>query len=157
MENKIKLSPGDMAPDFLALSDEDQRVTLKQFLGKTVILYFYPKDDTPGCTTEACDFSSQHKKLYKENVIILGVSKDSTQSHRAFKTKFNLPFLLLSDSDGKICEAYGAWGTKINYGKKYEGIIRSTFVIDPKGVVQHAWYNVKATGHVEKVLKALTI
>lgn len=155
IETKIKLSPGDMAPDFIALSDEEKYVTLTQFLGKTVILYFYPKDDTPGCTTEACDFSSQHEKLHKKNVVILGVSKDSTQSHRAFKSKFNLPFLLLSDFDGKICESYAAWGVKKNYGKSYEGIIRSTFVIDPKRVIQQAWYNVKATGHVEKVLKKL--
>lgn len=86
-ENKIKLSAGDLAPDFIVLSDEEQHVTLKQFLGKTIILYFYPKDDTPGCTTEACEFSAHYEKLYKKNIVVLGVSKDSTQSHRAFKKK----------------------------------------------------------------------
>lgn len=150
-----RLSPSDIAPDFSALSDEEKQVTLKQFLGKAVILYFYPKDDTPGCTTEACDFATHHETLEKENVVIIGVSKDSTQSHRAFKAKFKLPFVLLSDPEGKICEAYGTWGTKMNYGKAYEGIIRSTFLIDPAGIIQQAWYNVKATGHVEKVLKTL--
>lgn len=154
-ETVKKLSPGEIAPAFRALSDEENSITREHFLGKTVILYFYPKDDTPGCTTEACDFAAHHETLAKDNIVIIGVSKDSTQSHRAFKTKFNLPFMLLSDPDGSMCEAYGAWGTKMNYGKTYQGIIRSTVVIDPTGKIQHAWYNVKAAGHAEKVLKSL--
>lgn len=150
-----KLSSGDVAPAFSTLSDQEESITLKQFLGKTVILYFYPKDDTPGCTTEACDFAAQHEVLTDKDVVVIGISKDSTQSHRAFKAKYKLPFILLSDHNGSICEAYGAWGTKVNYGKTYEGIIRSTFLIDPSGKIRQAWYNVKAAGHVAKVLQSM--
>lgn len=154
-EANKRLSAGEVAPDFSALSDEGKQVTLKQSLGKTVILYFYPKDDTPGCTAEACDFATHHETLSKDNVVIIGVSKDSAESHRAFKAKFKLPFVLLADTDGSLCRAYGAWGLKNNYGKTYEGIIRSTFLIDPAGIIQHAWYNVRAAGHVDRVLTLL--
>ena len=149
----MKLSIGDTAPAFTALVDNEEKISLSQFKGKNIILYFYPKDDTPGCTTEACDFTQHHKTFSDADTIIIGVSKDSAQSHQAFKSKYNLPFILISDPDGELCEKYGARGIKQNYGKSYEGIIRSTFLIDEKGKIKAAMYNVKATGHVEKVLR----
>lgn len=151
----MKLSPGNTAPTFTALADNGEKISLSQFKGKNIILYFYPKDDTPGCTTEACDFTKHHETFIDANTVIIGVSKDSVQSHQAFKTKYNLPFILISDPDGEICEKYDAWGEKKNYGKIYQGIIRSTFLIDEKGKIKAAMYNVKATGHVEKVLREL--
>lgn len=156
----MKLSVGDAAPSFSAIADTEQLISLEQFVGtgvgKKIVLYFYPKDNTPGCTTEACDFSDRFERLQKQNVVVLGVSKDHIKSHQAFKAKFKLPFLLLSDPDAKICEAYGAWRTKMNFGRSFLGIIRSTFVIDENGVIRGVWYNVKVKGHVDEVLKCLS-
>jgi peroxiredoxin Q/BCP len=149
----MTLAIGDTAPAFTALADNGEKISLSQFKGKNVILYFYPKDDTPGCTTEACDFTQHHNSFEKSNTVIIGVSKDSLQSHQAFKSKYNLPFMLVSDPEGAVCEKYAAWGEKKNYGKTYEGIIRSTFLIDEKGKIKAAMYNVKATRHVEKILR----
>ena len=153
----MKLSVGDLAPSFSAMADTEQLVSLKELVGidKRIVIYFYPKDNTPGCTTEACDFSDRFERLQQHNVVVLGVSKDSTQSHRAFKEKYKLPFLLLSDPDAQICEAYGAWRTKMNFGRSFLGIVRSTFVIDEKGVIRGVWYGVKVKGHVDEVLKCL--
>lgn len=151
----MKLSINDIAPAFTALADNGEKISLSHFKGKNVILYFYPKDDTPGCTTEACDFTQHHKTFSDANTVIIGVSKDSVESHKKFKEKYNLPFILISDPNGSVCEKYGAWGEKKNYGKIYEGIIRSTFLIDEKGKIKAAMYNVKATGHVEKILREL--
>lgn len=147
------LSVGDTAPDFTALADNGEKVSLSQFKGKNVILYFYPKDDTPGCTAEACDFTQYYSHFTEANTVIIGVSKDSIESHQKFKVKYHLPFVLISDPEGKLCEKFGAWGEKKNYGKIYQGIIRSTFLIDQNGKIKAALYNVKATGHVEKVLR----
>ena len=151
----MKLAVGDIAPSFCTMSDEEQLVSLAQYTGKRVVLYFYPKDNTPGCTTESCDFSSRISIFQQHGAAVLGVSKDSTKSHRSFKEKYKLPFLLLSDPEAKICEKYGAWSTKMSFGRTFLGIVRSTFVIDEKGIIRGAWYGVKVSGHVEEVLKCL--
>src|SRR5437660_1004721 len=121
---------GDKAPDFTLKDDQGKDVSLGDFKGKTVVLYFYPKDDTPGCTTEACGFRDDEKKFQKKNTVILGVSADEVASHGKFKTKYKLPFPLLSDPEKKTIQAYGVWKEKSMYGKKYMGIERTTFIID---------------------------
>ena len=146
------LEVGDKAPDFTATSDGGETVRLKDFKGQKVVLYFYPKDNTPGCTTEACDFRDNYKALQKKGVVVLGVSPDSVKSHDKFKAKFELPFPLLADEDHAIAEAYGAWQEKSMYGRKYMGIVRSTFVIDEKGKIAEVYGKVKVKGHVEDVL-----
>jgi len=146
---------GDKAPDFTLPSDGGGKVSLKSLKGKTVVLYFYPKDDTPGCTTEACSFRDAMPDFRKADAVIIGISKDSVARHDRFRTKYNLPFALASDEDGEIVEAYGSWVEKSLYGKKYMGIDRSTFLIDGKGVIRNIWRNVKVKGHVEEVLAAV--
>ena len=146
------MQKGDKAPDFAALTDQGKNVTLKDFRGKTVVLYFYPRDNTPGCTQEACDFRDSIAKFRRKGVVVLGVSPDSVKSHEKFKAKFDLPFLLLEDEDHQIAEAYGAWQEKSMYGKKYMGIVRSTFVIDEKGKIAAVHEKVKVKGHVDQVL-----
>ncbi len=146
---------GKKAPAFSGITDEGKTVSLSQLKGKTVVLYFYPKDDTPGCTAEACDFSANIKTFTKSDAVIIGVSKDSVKSHQKFKTKYKLAFPLLSDESGEICEAYGVWVEKSMYGKKYMGIERSTFVIDPQGVLKAVFRKVKVNGHTAEVLGAL--
>ena len=126
------LKTGDAAPDFTTTTDEGKTVKLSDYQGKRVVLYFYPKDDTPGCTTQACGFRDHYVEIEEKNAVVLGVSPDNAQSHQKFKTKFNLPFTLLVDEDHAIAEAYGVWGEKTNYGKTYMGIIRSHFVIDER-------------------------
>ena len=150
----MSLEVGDKAPDFTLAADGGGKVSLKALKGKTVVLYFYPKDDTPGCTAEACAFRDQLPDFSKVKAAVVGISRDSVASHDKFKKKFKLPFPLASDAGGKVCEAYGAWGEKSMYGKKYMGIERSTFLIDEKGVVKGAWRKVKVPGHVEAVLAA---
>ncbi len=153
------LKEGDKAPDFclkgIDENGEEKEFCLKDFKGSRLILYFYPKDDTPGCTTEACDFRDNLNVLIEKGYKVVGVSPDSVSSHRKFKEKYNLNFPLLSDPDKKVAEAYGAYGEKKMYGKVTKGIIRSTFLIDEEGRIKKAWYNVKAKGHVEKLLKEL--
>jgi peroxiredoxin Q/BCP len=151
------LKVGDKAPAFSLLSDNNEKISLKDLKGKTVVLYFYPKDMTPGCTTESCDFQSNLTKFNKKNVVILGVSKDSVKSHQKFKEKEGLKFPLLSDEDGKMCEAYGVWKEKSMYGKKYMGIERTTFVISPTGVIEKIYEKVKVDGHVAEVLNAIGV
>lgn len=131
---------------------------LKDYLnkGKDIILYFYPKDDTPGCTTEACDFRDNLNILNKY-AIVVGVSPDNIESHKKFKEKYNLNFILLSDKDKSVMKSYGAYGEKVMYGKKTEGVIRSTFIISPDGTIKKAWKNVKAKGHVQQILKFLGV
>jgi peroxiredoxin Q/BCP len=146
---------GKKAPDASLLSSTGDKIALKDYKGSYIVLYFYPKDDTPGCTTEACDFRDNLAKLKKENVVVLGVSKDSLKAHEKFVTKYDLTFPLLSDEEGKLLEAYGVWVEKSMYGKKYMGIERATFLIDPSGKVAHVWRNVKVTGHVDEVLKTI--
>jgi peroxiredoxin Q/BCP len=131
-------------------------VSLSQLAGKNVVLYFYPKDDTPGCTVEACNFRDEHSALEKAGAVVLGVSPDTTKSHQKFATKFSLPFPLLADTEHKVADAYGVWGEKSLYGRKFLGITRATFLIDPQGKVKHVWPKVKVTGHVSEVLSVLT-
>lgn len=145
--------PGQPAPDFTAATDEGT-ITLSALRGKKVILYFYPKDSTPGCTVEAKGFRDLHDAIVAKNAVVLGVSKDSVKKHQGFKKKECLPFLLVADEAG-ICEAYGAWREKSMYGRSYMGIARITFLIDEAGVVQHVWDPVKAATHAAEVLAAL--
>jgi peroxiredoxin Q/BCP len=149
------LEPGDKAPDFKLEGDDGKTHTLKEFSGKTLILYFYPKDNTPGCTTQACDFRDASAAYKKKKAVVVGVSPDSIASHGRFRDKFNLSFLLLADPDHQVAEAYGAWGDKVLYGRKYKGIIRSTFVIDEKGKIAAAHYKVSPKGHATDILEAL--
>ena len=143
---------GATAPDFTAPTDGGGTVRLKDLRGKKVVLYFYPKDNTPGCTTESCDFRDAQAKFEAKDAVILGVSPDSVKSHDKFKERFDLPFTLISDEDHKIAEAYGVWQEKSMYGRKYMGIQRSTFVIDEKGKIAAIYDKVKVTGHVADVL-----
>lgn len=150
-----QLKEGDKAPSFTLLSDKNEKVSLKDYLGKTVVLYFYPKDLTPGCTTQACDFRDQSSLFKKREIAVLGVSKDSVELHQKFKKTHDLNFPLLSDPEGEVCTAYGVWREKSMYGKKFMGIVRMTFVISPEGKIQKIYDNVKATGHVENLLSEL--
>ena len=146
---------GAKAPDFDMPADGGGEVSLKSLKGKNVVLYFYPKDDTPGCTTEACAFRDSLPDFSKVKATIIGVSRDDVKSHEKFKKKFKLPFPLASDEDGKVCAAYGVWVEKSMYGRKYMGIERSTFLIDGKGIVRAIWRKVKVDGHAEEVLEAV--
>lgn len=137
------LEIGQAAPQFCLANQDDVGMCLKAFKGKWVVLYFYPKDNTPGCTNEACDFTEMMPEFMDMDAVILGVSPDSTASHRSFVEKKNLEITLLSDADKSVHKAYGAWGMKKNYGKEYEGVIRSTFVIAPDQTVAAVWNNVK--------------
>jgi peroxiredoxin Q/BCP len=148
-----KLEARDPAPPF-TLPDQDGRpVSLSQFAGQPVVVYFYPADDTPGCTTEACAFNDNLTAFGKAGTTILGVSPDGDKKHQAFRAKYGLDFPLLSDPSHEVMAAYGAWGEKTLYGKKSVGVIRSTFLIDGEGVIVRAWYHVRAKGHAEKVLE----
>lgn len=155
MTEPIKLKAGDKAPDFCLADQDDQDVCLDSLKGKWVVFYFYPKDNTPGCTTEAIDFSGIKGDLESRNTMILGVSGDSTKSHRGFISRKDLTITLLSDPEHDAMEKYGVWQLKKNYGREYYGVVRSTFLIDPGGNIAHAWYNVKARGHAEKVFQKL--
>jgi peroxiredoxin Q/BCP len=150
----MSLKPGDKAPDFIMPSDGKGEISLSKLKGKKVILYFYPKDDTSGCTAEACGFRDNLPTFGKTDAVVIGVSRDSVASHDKFKKKHDLPFPLASDEDGKVCEAYGTWVEKSMYGRKYMGIERATFLIDDKGVIRNVWRKVKVPGHVEEVLAA---
>jgi peroxiredoxin Q/BCP len=150
-----KLAAGDNAPAF-TLPDQDGRpVSLQDFAGRRVVVYFYPRDDTPGCTKEACQFNDNLHAFAKAKVPVLGISADSADKHRKFREKFGLTFPLLTDTDHTVGEAYGAWGEKTLYGKKSIGVIRSTFLIAADGTIARPWYHVKADGHAAKVLAEL--
>jgi thioredoxin-dependent peroxiredoxin len=146
---------GEAAPDFELLSDDGEPVKLSSLRGSPVVLYFYPKDDTPGCTTEACEFRDAFDRFREQGVEILGVSPDTEASHQKFKSKYELPFKLLADPDHRTAEAYGVWKEKKNYGKTYMGIERSTFVIDADGKVARAMRGIRPAGHAAKVLETL--
>lgn len=149
------IQEGERAPDF-ALKDADGKMwTLADFRGKTVVLYFYPKDNTPGCTTEACSFRDRYDEFKKQGVEVVGVSADSEKSHKSFAEKQNLPFLLLSDPEKKTIEAYGALGERKLYGRTFLGILRSTFIIDGEGIVRKVFPKVTPAGHAEEILAAL--
>ena len=146
---------GAPAPDFELASDEGETVTLSALRGKPVVLYFYPKDDTPGCTTEACEFRDAYDRFREQGVEILGVSPDTEASHQKFKSKYELPFTLLADPDHEAAQAYGVWKEKRNYGKTYMGIERSTFVIGADGKVARAMRGIRPAGHAAQVLETL--
>ncbi len=148
------LNTGEVAPDFALPTETGEIVELNALRGKNVVLYFYPKDDTPGCTTEAKDFRDHIEDFKSANTVIIGISKDSVESHQKFSTKLCLPFSLASDASGTLCEDYGVWVEKNMYGKKYMGIERTTFLIDGEGIIRQLWRKVKVDGHVAQVLEA---
>jgi peroxiredoxin Q/BCP len=151
----MKLNIGDRAPDFTLTDHDGSEVTLSSLRENPIVVYFYPKDDTPGCTTEACDFRDNMARITSAGATVLGISSDSAKSHQRFREKYELPFPLLVDEDHAIMELYGAWGEKKMYGRVFKGLIRSTFLIDRDGNIAEAWYNVKAKGHVDTVMAAL--
>lgn len=151
----MALKIGDKAPEFSLANADGVEISLKEFLGKKVVLYFYPKDDTPGCTIEACDFSANLAAFADKGAVVIGVSPDSAASHAKFAQKHALKHILLCDTQKEVAKAYGAWGLKKNYGKEYEGIIRSTFVIDEGGKIAQIYSNVKAKDHAAAVLGEL--
>jgi thioredoxin-dependent peroxiredoxin len=150
----MKLSLGDKAPDFELKDQNGKTHRLSDYRGKTVILYFYPKDDTPGCTKEACSFRDSYADI-KKVAVILGVSIDDEASHKKFEEKHSLPFTLLADPDKKVVKLYGVWGEKSMYGKKYMGTIRTTFIIDEKGIIRRIFENVKVDTHTAEVMKEI--
>ena len=150
-----RLSPGDEAPDFTLPDSEGNEVSLRDFRGRSVVVYFYPAASTPGCTKQACDFRDNLAELNDAGYQVVGVSPDTQAKLAKFVSNENLSFPLLGDPDKKVIEAWGAYGEKKNYGKTYLGVIRSTFVVDPEGKIAHAFYNVRATGHVAKLIRDL--
>jgi peroxiredoxin Q/BCP len=158
MAKKIELSlkPGDPAPDFSVTATDGSLVRLADLLGKHVILYFYPKDDTPGCTKEACAFRDAYAQFQKKGAVVLGASTDPVKAHVKFTNKFTLPFPLLADEDRKLVQAYGVWGEKVFMGRKYQGTHRVTFHIGPDGRIAHVWTEVKPEEHAAEVLAAVS-
>ncbi len=150
-----QLKVGEKAPAFALKTGTGETVRLADFLGKCVVLYFYPKDDTPGCTKEACSFQDNRVQLTKAGAVVLGISRDSVDSHQRFAKKFSLQFPLLSDPDASVCKAYGVYGQKSMYGRLFMGIERTTFVIDPQGRIARIFPKVKVDGHTEEVLETL--
>lgn len=149
------LHQGMSAPDFVLDADDGSAISLSSFSGKTIVLYFYPKDDTPGCTKEACGFRDAWDQFLEKGAVVLGVSPDKTQSHAKFRTKYDLPFKLLADPEARVLKAYGAWGEKSMYGKSYEGVLRSTFVINKDGTIVRVFPKVKPEGHAQEILALL--
>ena len=149
------LDVGDVAPDFTLPTDGGGEITLSSMRGKKVVLYFYPKDDTSGCTKEACDFREKISEFEKAGVVVLGMSPDSVKKHDKFKAKYDLPFSLVADEEKTALEAYGVWVEKSMYGRKYMGVERSTFLIDVDGSIQSVWRKVKVPGHIDAVLDAV--
>lgn len=152
----MTLKEGMKAPNFKGLASNGETVSLKDFKGKNVVLYFYPKDNTPGCTKEACGFRDAHKKIEKADSVVLGVSPDSVQSHEKFINQFSLPFLLLADEDKKICQSYGVWVKKSMYGREYMGVQRATFIISKNGKIDKIYPKVDPKIHEQEVLKFLS-
>ena len=148
-----EITVGQAAPDFTLPASTGENLTLSQFKGQNVVLYFYPKDDTPGCTTEACGFRDLHAAFADVNTVILGVSPDPVKKHEKFISKYELPFILLADEEHAVCELYGVWKEKNMYGKKYWGVERTTFLIDKDGNIAKVYPKVKVAGHVDKVLE----
>ena len=152
---ELKLKEGDKAPDFKAAKTDGRSVSLSEYKGKNVVLYFYPRDDTPGCTKEACAFRDEFSAFKRKDTVVLGVSIDSSKSHAKFAEKYKLPFALLADEDRQIVEAYGVWGQKSFLGRKYMGTHRITFLIGPDGRIKKIWPTVKPADHAKEVLEAL--
>ena len=151
-----ELKVGDQAPMINAKDEDGNTISLSDYKGKTVVLYFYPKDDTPGCTAEACDFRDNHQGLIDKDIVVLGVSADDEKSHQKFKTKHSLPFPLIADTDHKVVTDYGVWGEKNMYGKKYMGITRSTFLIDEHGNISHIIKKVDTKNATQQILDLLS-
>lgn len=149
------IDKGQAAPDFTLASDSGEEVTLSRLSGRWVVLYFYPKDDTPGCTREACGFRDRSAALAERGAVVLGVSPDDVDSHRRFRDQYSLDFPLLADPDHRVAEAFGAWRERTLYGRRFTGIQRSTFLIDPQGVVRRVWRRVSPQGHADQVLGEL--
>ena len=149
------LKPNDIAPDFELQADDGSTVRLSDLRGRKVVLYFYPKDDTPGCTIEACEFRDRVKDLDAGGAVVLGVSPDTVESHRKFRDKYGLDFRLLADTDHRVAEAYGVWQQKSMYGRKYWGVARTTFLIDEEGRIARVFEKVKPAGHAAEVLEAI--
>ena len=150
----ISLNVGDKAPDFVALNEFGQSTSLSDFVGKKVILYFYPKDMTPGCTAESCNLGENYNLLQEKGFIILGVSPDSSKSHQKFIDKYNLPFSLIADEDKAVIKAFGVWGPKKFMGKEYDGVHRTTFIIDEDGVIEKVFSKVKTKDHTNQILES---
>ena len=150
-----KLSAGDAAPPFTLPTDDGGPIALADYAGRRVVVYFYPRDDTPGCTKEACQFSDLLAEFSGLGVDVIGISADDAGSHQKFRKKYGLSITLATDADHAVMEQYGAWGEKKNYGKTFLGVIRSTFIVGADGTVERAWYSVRADGHAQKVLEAL--
>ena len=151
----MQLKPGSTIPDFTAIDQNGRTRTSDSFRGKKLVIYFYPKAFTPGCTTESCDFRDRHEFLSAQGYEIIGASPDQPDYLEKFRVEYDLPFDLLSDPDHEMASAFGAYGLKKNYGREYMGIIRSTFLVDDQGVVEHAFYNVKAKGHAERIMNTV--
>ncbi len=155
MSSKVSLNVGDQAPEINLPDDHGNQTKLSDLKGHNVVVYFYPKDDTPGCTKEACSFSDNLKSLDELEAKVFGISKCSVANHAKFKDKYSLKFPLLSDESGDVCERYGTWGEKSMYGRTYMGITRATYLIDKDGKIAHIWPSVKVAGHTEDVMEAL--
>lgn len=151
----MPISANQLAPDFTLLDENDTQHTLSDYRGKPVVLYFYPKDNTSGCTKEACGFRDDYSAYEETGVVILGVSPDTPKSHLKFKNKYELPFTLLADTDHKVCDLYEVWGRKKFMGREYDGVFRTTFLIDPQGNITNIFENVKPANHSEEILAAL--
>ena len=149
------LSVGEKAPDFNLLDQNNQTVSLDSFQGQHILLYFYPKDDTPGCTTEACNFRDDYSSYQNAKVVILGVSPDSPTSHKKFQDKYQLPFTLLADENHQVCDLYKVWGPKKSFGKEYDGVHRTTYLIDPDRIIQEVFQKVSSAKHSAQVLEIL--
>ena len=150
----ISLNVGDKAPDFVALNEFGQSTSLSDFLGKKVVLYFYPKDMTPGCTAESCNLGENYSLLQEKGFVVLGVSPDSSKSHQKFIEKYNLPFSLIADEDKVVIKAFGVWGPKKFMGKEYDGVLRTTFIIDEAGVIEKVFSKVKTKDHTNQILES---
>lgn len=151
----MPISANQLAPDFTLLDENETQHTLSDYRGKPLVLYFYPKDNTSGCTKEACGFRDDYSAYEKTGVVILGVSPDTPKSHLKFKNKYELPFTLLADTDHKVCDLYEVWGRKKFMGREYDGVFRTTFLIDPQGNITKVFENVKPANHSEEILAAL--
>lgn len=152
-----KLKAGDKAPSFKGINQDGKEIKLSDYSGKKLILYFYPKDNTPGCTAESCNLNENYNSWLEKGFEVVGVSPDSVESHQKFRDKFDLRFDLIADTEKEILQAYGAWGEKSMYGKKYMGVLRTTFIIDEKGVIEEIFEKVKTKEHTEQILKTLDI
>ncbi len=150
------LKPGVKAPSFQLQDSAGETHSLADYQGKTIVVYFYPKDDTPGCTTEACSFRDDYAAFKDAGVEIIGISADTVESHQKFTQKYDLPFTLLADPEHKVCEAYQVWGKKKSFGREYEGVFRTTFIIGPEGNIQRVFENVKPSEHSQEVLKEVS-